>query len=329
MPIDDNPQLIAFFKKVKDEMESILHGIRTTLERNASNEKDASAKYAKCLSSIERWDDSVRSDELSRIKKKYPSIENEYLYTVTYLVQETYGKQHQKRRVRIPPFNHFLFKFYKTVVRSLVVQQNRYFSLTFEEANTLMKQSFLSALFDIESQSTYSSNDLYSMVSQSPYKERSVPPKRSGNLFFDSVSQVGNKMDRDLSVVSKRAEAELNSTMLRTHVPTHSTGGAAAAAAGDRASAAGGSIRTKVTSIQQPIRPESKVKVVQLSTTSKASGRPSGRSKPPARSSVSLSSSKFSTSEEEDEEEEKEQVQFFDAKKGPPGRFGLVSETGF
>ncbi|MCH1575172.1 MAG: hypothetical protein L7S67_02780, partial [Flavobacteriales bacterium] len=286
MPIDDNPQLIAFFKKVKDEMESILHGIRTTLERNASNEKDASAKYAKCLASIERWDDSVRSDEMSRIKKKYPSIENEYLYTVTYLVQETYGKQHQKRRVRIPPFNHFLFKFYKTVVRSLVVQQNRYFSLTFEEANTLMKQSFLSALFDIESQSTYSSNDLYSMVSQSPYKERSVPPKRSGNLFFDSVSQVGNKMDRDLSVVSKRAEAELNSTMLRTHVPTHSTGGAAAAA-GDWASAAGGSIRTKVTSIQQPIRPESKVKVVQLSTTSKASGRPSGRSKPPARSSVS------------------------------------------
>jgi hypothetical protein len=94
--------------------------------------QDGSARVAvfhKCLGKIEDWDVSVRTEEMQRAMEQYPGIREDYRHAaVTFLRSLALAPS---KRGKLPPFDMFLFYYYRAVARSAEMRQQQFFGMDY------------------------------------------------------------------------------------------------------------------------------------------------------------------------------------------------------
>jgi hypothetical protein len=94
--------------------------------------QDGSARVAvfhKCLGKIEDWDVSVRTEEMQRAMEQYPGIREDYRHAaVTFLRSLALAPS---KRGKLPPFDMFLFYYYRAVARSAEMREQQFFGMDY------------------------------------------------------------------------------------------------------------------------------------------------------------------------------------------------------
>ena len=93
---------------------------------------DATARVAvfhKCLVKIEDWDASVRAEEMQRAMEQFPGIREDYRHAaVTFVRSLGLGPA---KRGKLPPFDMFLFYYFRAVARSVEMRQQQFFAMDY------------------------------------------------------------------------------------------------------------------------------------------------------------------------------------------------------
>jgi hypothetical protein len=141
-----NPRVISFYKKMKDEVEGSLQRM-LQLTSNIEDSDKRQAKYERCVDAVLEWDAEIRSAEVHKVVEKYPSIKDEYMYSVVFYVKQTYKQDKMRVKLKLPSFDTFFFNFYHSIMESPPVHDGSFFRFSFFERETLICQAFCSALF--------------------------------------------------------------------------------------------------------------------------------------------------------------------------------------
>ena len=141
-----NPRVLSFYKKMKDEVEGSLQRM-LQLTSNIEDSDKRQAKYERCVDAVLEWDADIRSAEVHKVVEKYPSIKDEYMYSVVFYVKQTYKQEKMRVKLKLPSFDTFFFKFYQSIMESPPVHDGSFFRFSYFERETLICQAFCSALF--------------------------------------------------------------------------------------------------------------------------------------------------------------------------------------
>ena len=93
--------------------------------------------FIKCLGKIEDWDVSVRAEEMQRAMEQFAGIREDYKHAaITFVRSLSLGAS---KCAKLPPFDMFLFYFYRAVARSHEMRQHQYFAMDY-----LARHAFIS-----------------------------------------------------------------------------------------------------------------------------------------------------------------------------------------
>lgn len=135
-----NPRVLSFFNIMKDSF----HRCLKTLAASSGTPEERTAAYQ----GIVTWPQERIVEEVELILKRYPSVKDSYTYAAVYIVEQTYKKDGNQMKLKLPSFQSFVHNFYTTMVQSEPVQQGTYDTLQFFEKEMLTCQSFCNALYN-------------------------------------------------------------------------------------------------------------------------------------------------------------------------------------
>ena len=135
-----NPRVLSFFNIMKDSF----HRCLKTLAASSGTPEERTAAYQAILT----WPQERIAEEVELILKRYPSVKDSYTYAAVYIVEQTYKKDGNQLKLKLPSFQSFVYNFYTTMVQSEPLQNGTYDTLQFFEKEMLTCQSFCNALYN-------------------------------------------------------------------------------------------------------------------------------------------------------------------------------------
>ena len=129
-----NPRVLSFFNIMKDSF----HRCLKTLSASSGTPEERTVAYQAILT----W------PQVELIMKRYPSVKDSYTYAAVYIVEQTYKKDGNQLKLKLPSFQSFVYNFYTTMVQSEPLQNGTYDTLQFFEKEMLTCQSFCNALYN-------------------------------------------------------------------------------------------------------------------------------------------------------------------------------------
>ena len=134
-----NPRVLSFFNIMKDSF----HRCIKALSPSAASPEDTLASY----NSVAHWLPDRLAEEVELILKRFPSVKESYTYAAVYIVEQTYKKETQQLKLKLPSFQQFVMTFYTQMIQSEPVQQKKYDTLQFFEKEMLCCQVFCNSLY--------------------------------------------------------------------------------------------------------------------------------------------------------------------------------------
>ena len=135
-----NPRVLSFFNIMKDSF----HRCLKTLSASSGTPEERTVAYQAILT----WPQERIAEEVELIMKRYPSVKDSYTYAAVYIVEQTYKKDGNQLKLKLPSFQSFVYNFYTTMVQSEPLQNGTYDTLQFFEKEMLTCQSFCNALYN-------------------------------------------------------------------------------------------------------------------------------------------------------------------------------------
>lgn len=134
-----NPRVLSFFNMMKDSVTRCLQSVTSA----ATTPQEMVASYNTVL----QWPSSRHDEEVDSVLRRYPSVKDAYTYSAVYIVEQTYKKDNQKLKLKLPSFQQFLKTFYTQVLQSEPLQKGTYETLQYFEKEMLLCQAFCNALY--------------------------------------------------------------------------------------------------------------------------------------------------------------------------------------
>lgn len=124
-----NPRVLSFFNMLKDSLNRCL------------------SQEGVSPSSVMNWSTVEQSKEVATVINRYPAIKDAYMYSAVYIVEQTYKKEEQQLKLKLPSFQQFLYTFYCQVLQSEPFQKGTFDTLQYFEKELLLCQCFCQALY--------------------------------------------------------------------------------------------------------------------------------------------------------------------------------------
>jgi DNA-directed RNA polymerase II subunit RPB1 len=129
----------TFMSQLKTLTDDCFTELNTMVASEYTNPAERHARFKKGLNTIENWDAQVRGEETSHALERFPSINEQYKHSVIAYVKSTLsGGGGENVRVRIPPFDMFLFYLFREIARSSVMRNGEYFSMGYLDRDAYM-----------------------------------------------------------------------------------------------------------------------------------------------------------------------------------------------
>ena len=129
----------TFMSQLKTLTDDCFTELNTLVASQYTNPAERQARFKKGLNTIENWDAQVRGEETSHALERFPSINEQYKHSVvTYVKSTLSGSGSDNVRVRIPPFDMFLFYLFREIARSSVMRNGEYFSMSYLDRDAYM-----------------------------------------------------------------------------------------------------------------------------------------------------------------------------------------------
>ena len=129
----------TFMSQLKTLTDDCFTELNTMVAAEYTNPAERQARFRKGLNTIENWDAQVRGEETSHALERFPSINEQYKHSVIAYVKSTLqGSGGDNVRVRIPPFDMFLFYLFREIARSSVMRNGEYFAMGYLDRDAYM-----------------------------------------------------------------------------------------------------------------------------------------------------------------------------------------------
>lgn len=145
MSTDDRVR--TFVSELKTLVAKCFGDLNSMVKEKFSGAGEQLERFGRGLSVIENWDAGVRAEETQRALARFPYIADEYKYTVITFVRSLVQND-ESQKVRIPPFDMFLFYYFREVARSPVMRQGAFFVMSYLEQDAFLRDTLHVVLRD-------------------------------------------------------------------------------------------------------------------------------------------------------------------------------------
>jgi len=131
----DDDGVRTFLSELKLLVDDCFLELNTMVTKEFSDTENRHARFKKGLKAIENWDSAVRGEETAHALQRFPTIaEKEYKHASTAFIRATTnlsGMDLSGLKVRVPPFDMFLFYFFREIARSASMKNGDYFTMRY------------------------------------------------------------------------------------------------------------------------------------------------------------------------------------------------------
>lgn len=131
----DDDGVRTFLSELKLLVDDCFLELNAMVTKEFSDPEYRRARFKKGLKAIENWDSAVRGEETAHALQKFPTIaEKEYQHASTAFIRATthMGQADlSSLKVRVPPFDMFLFYFFREIARSASMKNGDYFTMRY------------------------------------------------------------------------------------------------------------------------------------------------------------------------------------------------------
>lgn len=224
MSTDDRVR--TFVSELKTLVAKCFGDLNSMVKEKFSGSAEQLERFGRGLSVIENWDAGVRAEETQRALARFPYIADEYKYTVITFVRSLVHDD-ESHKVRIPPFDMFLFYYFREVARSPVMRHGSFFFMGYLEQDAFLRDTLHVVLRDcaqlLKTTTTTSSSSrvsggnsscVSSTASVHPAWRAALSPPHAQHTHViqpaDSVSNIGQRQ-------ASRASAAMSQQQHQSH----------------------------------------------------------------------------------------------------------------
>lgn len=218
----DDDGVRTFLSELKLLVDDCFLELNTMVTKEFSDPEYRRARFKKGLKAIENWDSAVRGEETAHALQRFPTIaEKEYKHASTAFIRATTNLGQTDLsglKVRVPPFDMFLFYFFREIARSSPMKSGDYFTMRYMDKDRylcdmlyIVMRECLEVLDDTAPKAK-SSSWRTALAADDRLERRVVPG--------DSVSCVGTATkDKASTVVTIEPQAQASMVVIKRTDP--------------------------------------------------------------------------------------------------------------
>lgn len=126
-----------------------LHQLSVDKSHSIRNDDDTQSRFKRALHKsfnvglryISGWDETIHEQEALSARKQFPTIEDDYRYTLVQYVKYLHRKRSSRVRMKVPPFQNFLFWLLRRIAATEEMTSMTYFSdFKFTDKDTFLRE---------------------------------------------------------------------------------------------------------------------------------------------------------------------------------------------
>ena len=215
----------TFLSELKLLVDDCFLELNTLVAKEYTDPEDRKSKFKKGLKTITNWDAGVRGEETSHALQRFPTIaDKEYPHAATAFIRATThltGDDVSNVRVRVPPFDMFLFYFFREIARSSSMKGGDYFVMRYTDKDRYLCDMLYIVMSECiqvldSAPKPASTSWRTALTSSGDRLDRRVVPG-------DSVSCLGSSRDTAPTtvVVTCEPEAQASMVLIKRTDPEH------------------------------------------------------------------------------------------------------------
>lgn len=219
----DDDGVRTFLSELKLLVDDCFLELNTMVTKEFSDPEYRRARFKKGLKAIENWDSAVRGEETAHALQRFPTIaEKEYKHASTAFIRATTNLGQADLsglKVRVPPFDMFLFYFFREIARSSPMKSGDYFTMRYMDKDRYLCDMLYIVMREclevLDDTTTTKSASWRTTLAADDRLERRVVPG-------DSVSCVGTAIkDKASTVVTIEPQAQASMVVIKRTDPEH------------------------------------------------------------------------------------------------------------
>ncbi len=126
-----------------------LHQLSVDKSNSIRNDDDTKSRFKRALHKsfnvglhyISGWDETIHEQEALSARKQFPTIEDDYRYTLVQYVKYLHRNRPSRVRMKVPPFQNFLFWLLRRIAATEEMTSMTYFSdFKFTDKDTFLRE---------------------------------------------------------------------------------------------------------------------------------------------------------------------------------------------
>jgi len=217
----DDDGVRTFLSELKLLVDDCFLELNAMVTKEFSDPEYRRARFKKGLKAIENWDSAVRGEETAHALQKFPTIaEKEYQHASTAFIRATthMGQADlSSLKVRVPPFDMFLFYFFREIARSASMKNGDYFTMRYMD-----KDRYLCDMLYIVMRECLEVLDNSAVKSKpTSWREQLAVDDRLERRVVpgDSVSCVGTTTKASTVVITPEPQAQASMVVIKSTDP--------------------------------------------------------------------------------------------------------------